>query len=124
MLNPQTALKEFHGTFGLNYNDEKAELPDAEERELRRSLMKEEYSEYVEAEQNDDLENIAKELSDIVYIAYGTAVSYGISLDKIFEEVHRSNMSKVNPDGTITRRADGKILKPDTYTAPDLTKFL
>lgn len=123
MKNPYDALVEFQNAFGLNANN-KPELPSDEERDLRLCLMQEEVTEYLAGEAKNDLENIAKELCDIIYIAYGTAVSYGIPMDKVFEEVHRSNMSKVNPDGTITRREDGKILKPDTYSAANIKQFL
>lgn len=124
MINPYDALVEFHETFGLNVNKQKPEIPEDKERALRLSLMQEEVSEYLTGEAKNDLENIAKELCDIIYIAYGTAVSYGIPMDKVFEEVHRSNMSKVNPDGTISRREDGKVLKPATYKPANIQQFI
>lgn len=123
MKNPYDGLIEFHKTFGLNFSD-RPNLPSLEERSLRLSLLNEEVEEYKQAEENNDLENIAKELADVVYIAYGTAVSYGIPLDKIFSEVHTSNMSKVGEDGKIIRREDGKVLKPSTYKPANIQQFL
>ena len=86
-------------------------------------LLKEEFDEYNQGEYNNDLENIAKELADIIYIVCGTAVSYGIPLDRVFEEVHRSNMAKL-VDGKPVRRDDGKILKPEGWTPPNIKKIL
>ena len=84
----------------------------------------EEVREYLEGEENEDIENVAKELADIIYIVCGTAVSYGIPLDKVFEAVHRSNMAKLGPDGKPRRREDGKILKPEGWTPPDIKSIL
>jgi len=91
---------------------------------LRRKLLKEEVEEYFEGEDKDDLENVAKELADIIYIVCGTAVSYGIPLDRVFDEVHRSNLSKLGDDGKPLRREDGKILKGPNYSPPNIKKIL
>ncbi len=64
--------------------------------------------------------HVAKELADLVYVTYGTAVSLGINLDEAVRRVHASNMSKRNPDGTVSYRPDGKVLKPPTYQPPDM----
>lgn len=101
----------------------KPQFPDEAERELRIKLLKEEYEEYIQGECKHDLENIAKELADIIYIVCGTAASYGIPLDKVFDEVHKSNMAKL-VDGKPVRRDDGKILKPDGWTPPNIKKIL
>lgn len=66
-------------------------------------------------------ERLAKELSDLLYVVYGTAIAYGIDLDKSFELVHDSNMSKLGDDGRPVRREDGKVLKGPNYKAPDMT---
>ena len=79
--------------------------------------------EYIAAENEDDIVEIADALADIIYIACGTAVSYGIPLDKVFEEVHRSNMAKL-VDGKVLRRADGKVQKPEGWTPPDIAGVL
>lgn len=123
MSNFFTDVKEFHTAFGQRIG-EKPELPSKEERELRKNLLAEEYTEYVVAEYRHDLVEIADALADIIYIACGTAVSYGIPLDKIFENVHASNMSKLGEDGKPVRRSDGKVLKGPNYKAPDVKSIL
>lgn len=118
---PTEMVREFHEAFGVAVN-----ATDSQDlRRLRISLIREEYEEvageYQGALWGDSLEEVAKELADLVYVVYGTAVSLGIDLDEALRRVHASNMSKRNPDGTVSRRDDGKILKPDTYRAPDMT---
>jgi predicted HAD superfamily Cof-like phosphohydrolase len=117
-----TNVKDFHQAFGQRVG-ENPELPSKEERELRRKLLAEEYTEYVVAEYHNDIVEIADALADIIYIAAGTAVSYGIPLDRIFTEVHRSNMAKL-VDGKVIRRSDGKVQKPDGWTPPDIKNIL
>jgi len=117
-----TDVKAFQRAFEQRVG-EKPELPSKEERDLRKKLLAEEYSEYVVAEYNNDLVEIADALADIIYIACGTAVSYGIPLDDIFEEVHASNMAKL-VDGKVIRRADGKIQKPEGWEPPDIERIL
>ena len=102
---------------------EKPEFPSKEERDLRKKLLAEEYSEYVVAEYHNDLVEVADALADMIYIVCGTAVSYGIPLDDIFEEVHASNMAKL-VDGKVIRRADGKIQKPEGWQPPDIERIL
>ena len=122
MSNMYKDVKEFQTAVGQNIGV-KPELPDPAERELRLRLLKEEYEEYIQGECKNDVENIAKELADIIYIVCGTAASYGIPLDKVFAEVHKSNMAKL-VDGKPVRRADGKILKPDGWRPPDIKSIL
>ena len=117
-----TDVKDFHQAFGQRIG-EKPELPDIEERKLRIKLLDEEVFEYTDAEYADDLVEIADALADIIYIACGTAVSYGIPLDDVFAEVHRSNMAKL-VDGKVIRREDGKVQKPEGWTAPDIKGVL
>ena len=117
-----TEVKDFHQAFGQRVG-EYPELPDRKERTLREKLLEEEFNEYMRAELNDDLVEIANALADIIYIACGTAVSYGIPLDDIFAEVHRSNMAKL-VDGKVIRREDGKVQKPEGWTAPDIRSVL
>jgi predicted HAD superfamily Cof-like phosphohydrolase len=99
------------------------ELPDANERQLRIKLLAEEFEEYMAAEADNDIVEVADALADIIYIACGTAASYGIDLDEVFKEVHRSNMAKL-VDGKVLRRADGKIQKPEGWTPPDIRGVL
>jgi predicted HAD superfamily Cof-like phosphohydrolase len=122
MSNMFQEVKKFQTAVGQNVS-EVPEFPDENERVLRRKLLKEEVEEYFEGEDKDDLENVAKELADIIYIVCGTAASYGIPLDRVFNEVHRSNMEKL-VDGKVVRRDDGKILKPEGWTAPDIKSVL
>lgn len=123
MSNWYTNVKDFHLAFGQRIGETPAIPEDIGERELRMSLLEEEYTEYMDAEANADIVEIADALADIVYIACGTAVSYGIPLDKIFEEVHRSNMAKL-VDGKVIRREDGKVQKPAGWTSPDVKGIL
>lgn len=123
MSNMYKDVKDFQTAVGQHVGT-KPEFPDMHERNLRMKLMSEEFNEYMEGEQKDDIENVAKELADIIYIVCGTAASYGIPLDTVFDEVHKSNMAKLGPDGRPKRREDGKILKPDGWTPPDIKSIL
>lgn len=122
MQHPHHAVTEFHEAFGLMVNSVPA-LPDTATRDLRKKLLAEEYTEYTTAEAEDDIVEIADALADLIYIACGTAVAYGIPLDRVFAEVHRSNMAKL-VDGKVIRREDGKILKPTGWTPPDVAGIL
>jgi predicted HAD superfamily Cof-like phosphohydrolase len=122
MVDMVSAVKEFQQAFGQRVGDHPF-LPNANERELRMRLMKEEYKEYKKAEKANDLVNLASELADIIYIACGTAVSYGIPLNEVFEEVHKANMSKLI-DGKVIRREDGKIQKPEGWKPADIESIL
>ena len=122
MSNMYQDVKDFQIAVGQNVGETPA-FPNGPERALRMRLLEEEFNEYQQGEYNNDLENIAKELADIIYIVCGTAVSYGIPLDKVFYAVHASNMAKL-VDGKPIRRDDGKILKPEGWTPPDIKKVL
>jgi len=117
-----TDVRDFHQAFGQRIG-EKPELPDGAERRLRIDLLEEEFAEYIKGELEDDIIQVADALADIIYIACGTAVSYGIPLDELFDEVHRSNMAKL-VDGKVIRREDGKVKKPEGWTAPDVAGVL
>lgn len=117
-----TDVKDFQIAFGQRVG-EKAELPKEAERQLRVKLLVEEMQEYIDGEQNDDIVEIADAIADIIYIACGTAVSYGIPLDDIFNEVHRSNMAKL-VDGKPLYREDGKVMKPEGWTPPNIEKII
>lgn len=122
MSNFYTDVRDFHIAFSQPVS-EKPHLPEENERHLRKTLLQEEMNEYFAAENDNDLVEIADALADIIYIACGTAVSYGIPLDKVFEEVHRSNMAKL-VDGKPLKRADGKVIKPEGWTPPDVAGVL
>lgn len=115
-------VKEFHLAADAPVR-EKPHLPSKEERDLRIALLKEEFNEYLSAESDDDLIEVADALGDMIVIICGTAHSYGIPLDRVLEEIHRSNMSKV-VNGKVLRRPDGKILKGDNYFPPNIEKVL
>lgn len=116
-------LKEFHDVYEC-YSGTKPHLPANEIRQLRVNLLKEEWAEYLDAEANDDLVEIADALADMVYICLGTAVAYGIPFDKIWEEVHASNMSKLDSDGRPIRREDGKVLKGPRFFEPKIETII
>ena len=122
MSNMYNDVKDFHIAFGQRVG-EKPELPSPIERSLRKNLLTEEFNEYLDAEQENDIVEIADALADIIYIACGTAVSYGIPLDTIFDEVHNSNMAKL-VDGKVIRRSDGKIQKPEGWMPPNIANIL
>jgi predicted HAD superfamily Cof-like phosphohydrolase len=118
------AAARFHAAFGLALSDEPTLEVSPEVAELRVRLLAEEMEEYVAAVKADDLVGIADALADIVYVAYGSAVTYGIDLDAVLAEVHRANMSKLDADGKPVLRDDGKVMKSALYTPPDVAGVL
>jgi predicted HAD superfamily Cof-like phosphohydrolase len=92
--------------------------------ELRYELIREELEEMREALDSKDLIGIADALTDLLYVVYGAGHSFGLNLDACFEEVHRSNMSKLGADGKPIYREDGKVMKGENYSSPDLKKTL
>ena len=91
---------------------------------LRYDLIKEELEELKEAMENKDLLEVADALTDILYVTYGAGHAFGIHLDKCFEEVQNSNMSKLGEDGKPIYNESGKVMKGPKYFKPDLTKFV
>ena len=91
---------------------------------LRLDLIKEELSELTEAMNNKDLLEVADALTDILYVTYGAGHAFGIDLDKCFEEVQNSNMSKLDEDGKPIYNEHGKVMKGPNYFKPDLSKFV
>ena len=91
---------------------------------LRYDLIKEELEELKEAMENKDLLEVADALTDILYVTYGAGHAFGINLDKCFEEVQNSNMSKLDENGKPTYNESGKVMKGPKYFKPDLTKFV
>ena len=91
---------------------------------LRISLINEELEEFKEAIRNNDLKEAADALTDILYVTYGAGHAFGINLDKCFDEVQRSNMSKLDEDGKPIYNELGKVMKGPKYFKPDLSKFL
>jgi predicted HAD superfamily Cof-like phosphohydrolase len=110
-ITPQSMVEGFHRLFDIVVQH-KPGLIDARTRVLRERLIQEEFDELKQAMAQEDLPAIAKELADLLYVVYGTAVSYGIDMAPVFREVHRSNMSKVGG----YKRDDGKWVKPPSYS--------
>ena len=111
MTDEQRMVAEFHRLFGIAIGTVPA-APDEATRSLRGNLIQEEFDELQEAFAQQDPSAIAKELADLLYVIYGTAVSCGNDLEPVFREVHRSNLSKVGGH----KREDGKWVKPPTYS--------
>ena len=123
---PIKAVTEFHNAFGLSVEFKpKADLPSAIT-ELRYNLMKEENEEYLEAVKSNDLIEIGDALGDMLYILCGTIISHGFQdkIEALFDEIQRSNMSKLGDDGKPIYREDGKVLKGPNYFKPDIKKIL
>jgi predicted HAD superfamily Cof-like phosphohydrolase len=110
----------FHEAFGLPQRTRPTAAIDDGLARLRLDLMEEEFGELVRAVEARDLVAMADALADIVYVAYGTALTYGIDLDAVLAEVHRANMSKLGADGQPVLRDDGKVLKSERYSRPDI----
>ena len=113
----------FMKTFGQEIKI-KASLSTDKINELRINLINEELEEFKEAIKNNDLKEVADALTDILYVTYGAGHAFGINLDKCFDEVQRSNMSKLGEDGKPIYNDAGKVLKGPKYFKPDLSKFL
>jgi predicted HAD superfamily Cof-like phosphohydrolase len=119
------AVREFHETFKQE-NGVKPRLLNDKEYELRYNLMAEENKEYFMACESQDLTEIADALGDKLYILCGTILKHGMQdiIEKVFDEIHASNMSKVGEDGKAIMREDGKILKGPNYFRPNLKQFI
>jgi predicted HAD superfamily Cof-like phosphohydrolase len=122
---PQDQVAEFHRVFELPSRPSPGMTGvDSVLRDLRIRLLEEEVAEFREATEAEDIVAVADAIGDILYVAYGAAITYGIDADAVVAEVHRSNMSKLGPDGRPVRRADGKVLKPSSYHPPDIESVL
>lgn len=116
----------FHTTFGLNINTKPTANLGDDTNILRFNLMKEENEEYLQAVQNDDIIEIADALGDMLYILCGTILEHGLQnkIEAVFQEIQRSNMSKLNTDGKPVYREDGKVLKGPHYFKPNFDEIL
>ncbi len=117
------SVKKFMEVFGQEVKT-KAEFPSEKIIKLRLNLIQEELDEFNEALQNKDLTEVADALTDILYVTYGAGHAFGIDLDKCFEEVQRSNMSKLGEDGKPIYNDKGKVMKGPKYFQPNLSKFI
>lgn len=120
------AVHEFHSAFGLGIkNTPTADLGESKNL-LRYKLMREENEEYLEAANDNDLVEVADALGDMLYILCGTIIEHGMQhkIEEVFEEIQRSNMSKLGADGKPIYREDGKVLKGPNYFKPDIQAIL
>ncbi|UAB84077.1 nucleoside triphosphate pyrophosphohydrolase family protein [Zunongwangia sp. SCSIO 43204] len=120
------AVTQFHNAFGLGVSEQPlASLGEAKNK-LRFELMKEENEEYLEAAQNNDLVEVADALGDMLYILCGTIIEHGMQhkIEEVFDEIQRSNMSKLGADGKPIYREDGKVLKGPNYFKPNIREIL
>ena len=113
----------FMSTFGQEVK-KKSELSSEKINSLRLNLIKEELDELNKAMEENDILEVADALTDILYVTYGAGHAFGIDLDKCFDEVQKSNMSKLDKDGKPIYNEHGKVMKGPDYFKPDLSKFL
>ena len=117
------SVKKFMKTFGQEVK-EKAEFPNEKITLLRYDLIREELEEFKDAINKKDIKEVADALTDILYVTYGAGHAFGINLDKCFDEVQNSNMSKLGKDGKPIFNDKGKVMKGPNYFKPDLKKFV
>ena len=117
------SVRKFMKTFGQEVK-EKAEFPSEKITSLRYDLIEEELGELKDAIEKKDIKEVADALTDILYVTYGAGHAFGINLDKCFQEVQNSNMSKLGDDGKPIYNENGKVMKGPKYFKPDLKKFI
>ena len=117
------SVKKFMETFGQEVKN-KAEFPEEKIVKLRLDLIREELEEFREAIEKKDIKEVADALTDILYVTYGAGHAFGIDLDRCFEEVQNSNMSKLGDDGKPIYNDQGKVMKGPKYFKPDLSKYV
>ncbi|QSB28486.1 hypothetical protein D0809_10160 [Flavobacterium circumlabens] len=120
------AVKEFHTAFKIGHSETPVADLGETKKYLRYNLMKEENEEYLDAAQKNDLVEIADALGDMMYILCGTIIEHGLQdkIEAVFDEIQRSNMSKLGEDGKPIYREDGKVMKGPNYFKPDFSKLL
>ncbi len=116
----------FHEAFGIENAPEPIAKLSQDDILLRYKLMREENEEYLEAAENGDLVEIADALGDMLYILCGTILKHGLQekIEEVFNEIQRSNMSKLDANGKPIYRHDGKVLKSELYFKPDIARIL
>lgn len=126
MKNKIAAVYDFHKAFGLGIHHTPTANIGSERNLLRFNLMKEENEEYLEAAERNDLVEVADALGDMLYILCGTIIEHGMQdkIEEVFNEIQRSNMSKLGADGKPIYREDGKVLKGPNYFKPNIAKIL
>ena len=116
-------VKTFMNTYGQNVK-EKPAFPEEKIVQLRIALIEEELNELKEAINNNDIVEVADALTDILYVTYGAGHSFGVDLDKCFDEVQRSNMSKLGENGKPIYNESGKVMKGPNYFKPNIKKII
>jgi len=126
MKNKIKAVQEFHESFGLGVSHSPVAKLSVQKLKLRFDLMDEENKEYLEAAENDDLVEVADALGDMLYILCGTILEHGMQhkIEEVFNEIQRSNMSKLGADGNPIYREDGKVMKGPNYFKPNIESIL
>ena len=126
MKNKIKAVREFHQAFGLGIEEKPIAKLAAQKLQLRFDLMQEENEEYLEAAKNNDLVEVADALGDMLYILCGTIIEHGMQdkIEEVFNEIQRSNMSKLGADGKPIYREDGKVMKGPNYFKPNIGEIL
>ena len=119
-------VKEFMKAFGQEVKSDAfpPEWPDKDTRQLRLDLIGEEFQELVESVDDQDMVGVADALTDLLYVVYGAGHAFGIDLDKCFNEVQNSNMSKLDENGKPIYNDSGKVMKGSNYFKPNLSKFV
>lgn len=120
------AVKEFHLAFNIGFEKEPVAKLSDQKLQLRYDLMDEENKEYLEAAKNNDLVEVADALGDMLYILCGTIIEHGLQdkIGKVFNEIQRSNMSKLGANGEPIYREDGKVMKGPNYFKPNIAEIL
>ena len=126
MKNKLKAVQEFHEAFGLGVQQKPTSNLDLNKVKLRFNLMAEENEEYLEAAQENDLVEVADALGDMLYILCGTILEHGMQykIEEVFNEIQRSNMSKLGADGKPIYREDGKVMKGPNYFKPNISEII
>ncbi len=126
MKNKIKAVQEFHKAFGLGFKESPIANLSEQKLQLRFDLMQEENEEYLEAAKDNDLIEVADALGDMLYILCGTIIEHGMQhkIEEVFNEIQRSNMSKLGADGNPIYREDGKVMKGPNYFKPNIAEIL
>jgi predicted HAD superfamily Cof-like phosphohydrolase len=126
LIHKIASVEEFHEVFMIGNRYEPTGTVSEEEYTLRYNLLKEENEEYLEACQRGDIVEIADALGDLLYITFGTILRHGLQhkIEEVFDEIHRSNMSKLDENGKPIFREDGKVMKSARYFKPDIRQIL
>ena len=123
-MNKQEMVREFHEVFDHLIQDKPNANIDISIQSLRYDLIYEELRELNDAMLDRDIVEVADAIADLLYVVYGTAVSYGIDIEPVFEAVHKSNMDKIWPDGELHYHPNGKVKKPEGWEPPNIKAIL